>query len=71
MSSETRWVYLYDECNAYRRIGSGLRKVVADVGWKHVHIRSAHKSDSQRSKLPRRVWNETIKLTKKIGVPYE
>lgn len=71
MSSETRWVYLYDECNAYRRIGSGLRKVVADVGWKHVHIRSAHKLDSQRSKLPRRVWNETIKLTKKIGVPYE
>ena len=71
MASETRWVYLFDECSAYRRIGCGLQEGIADVGWKHVHIRRASKPNSQRSKLPRRVWNQTIELTKKRGVPYE
>jgi hypothetical protein len=71
VATETRWVYLYDECNAYRVIGCGLRKVIANVGRKHVYIKSAHKPDSQRNKLSRRIWNQTVKSTEARGVSYE
>ncbi|MEE9596438.1 MAG: hypothetical protein V3V96_06650 [Acidiferrobacterales bacterium] len=66
MTTETRWVFLYDD-RAGNEIGTGLRKVEAIVGHKWVRLRSAtwdHENyPKRRIRIKRSDWDIILRAT--------